>query len=240
MENSFSDQLPVIIQHLEQKGLVTRTFRRLDIARQMTIITAIMQESSLHGPAGMNIKKIATRAGVSIGSLYQYFNNKEGLLNFAIELAVQQTVESFNTFLPYLDQLTFKEAYSIYLSAGLEWGEAQQQFVRFFAKAAYQDHPDLADSVVKPISTCMLSIIRIMVQKGQQRGEIRSDIDTEAVARILHALSIVIGDAALLPYLNTYFQVSDETLSLSYLMDSLMDILEHGLLNSANNKGSLT
>jgi AcrR family transcriptional regulator len=235
MENSFADQLPLIIQSFEQQGLVTRTFRRLDAARQMAVIDAIMEESSLHGPAEMNIKKVAARANVSIGSLYQYFHNKEGLLNFAIQLTVQQTVDSFNTFLPYLDQLSFQEAYSIYISSGLEWGKEQQQFVRFFAKAAYQEHPELEDSVVTPISNCMLELVRVMVQKGQESGEIRPDVDAEAISRILHALSIALGDPVILPYLNKYFQINDESVSMNRIFSSLMDLLKQGLITPKEN-----
>lgn len=235
MENTFTDQLPLIIQTLEQQGLVTRTFRRLDVARQLAIIDAIMEESSLRGPAEMNIKKVAARAEVSIGSLYQYFHNKEGLLNFAIQLTVQQTVASFNTFFPYLDQLSFQEAYSIYISSGLEWGKEQQQFVRFFAKAAYQDHPELEDSVVTPISNCMLKLVRVMVQKGQESGEIRADVDSEAISRILHALSIALGDPVILPYLNKYFQITEDSIPMSRIFSTLMDLLEHGMITPKEN-----
>jgi len=229
MENSFINNLPSIIHKLEQRGLVTRTFRRLDVSRQLTLIDAIMQESSLHGPAELNIKKIAARAGVSIGSLYQYFLNREGLLNFAIVLTVEQTVESFNAFRPYLEKLSFKEAYSIYLSSGLDWGEEQQQFVRFFAKAAYQDHPELEESVVKPISTCMLQLVRTMVENGQQKGEIRPEVDGEAATRILHGLSIAIGDPVILPYLNKYFHLTDEDMPISRILSCLMDLVEGGI-----------
>mgnify|MGYP001116309080 CR=1 FL=1 len=137
MDNTFTDLLPAIISNFEQQGLVTRTFRRLDLPRQLSIIDAILEESAFNGPAEMNIKKVAARARVSIGSLYQYFNNKQGLLDFATALTVQQTITTFNEFLPYLDQLTFQEAYQIYLSYGLEWGNKEKQFVRMFVTAVY-------------------------------------------------------------------------------------------------------
>ena len=43
-----------------------------------------------------------------------------------------------------------------------------------------------------------------------REGEIREDVDIEATARIIHALTIAVGDSQLLPYLNTYLQVTDE------------------------------
>ena len=232
MDNNFTSLLPTIISNFEQQGLVTRTFRRLDLSRQMAIIDAILEESSINSPAEMNIKKVAARAEVSIGSLYQYFNNKEGLLNFAIALTVQQTISTFNEFLPYLDQLSFQEAYNIYLSYGLEWGEQEQQFVRFFAKAAYENDVQLHEQVVKPIAGCMLDIIRKMVELGQENGEIRADLETDMLSRLLHAISIMLGDPVLLPYLNHYFQVVNENNAPDTPMNLVMDILHSGIFTN--------
>ncbi len=50
------DYLPVIVE-MEQKGLVTRTFRRLDPDRQQAIITAILDEAGETGPQDLNIKR---------------------------------------------------------------------------------------------------------------------------------------------------------------------------------------
>jgi AcrR family transcriptional regulator len=59
------------ISQLEQEGIVTRTFRRLDPDRQEAVFNAILEEAIEKGPASLNIKEIARRAGISIGSLYQ-------------------------------------------------------------------------------------------------------------------------------------------------------------------------
>ena len=68
-------QIQVQIMQFEQDGLVTRTFRRLDAERQQAVVHAILAEASEKGPALLNIKKVAHRASVSWGSLYQYFGS---------------------------------------------------------------------------------------------------------------------------------------------------------------------
>jgi len=62
--------------------VVTRTFRRLDPERQQAIVYAILDVTIEKGPALLNIKKVAGRAGVAVGSLYQYFGSREGLMSF--------------------------------------------------------------------------------------------------------------------------------------------------------------
>ena len=58
-------QFQPYIMQLEQEGLVTRTFRRLDPERQATIIGAILDEATERGPAALNIKRVAKRAGAN-------------------------------------------------------------------------------------------------------------------------------------------------------------------------------
>ncbi len=83
-------QFPSYIIQAEQQGQVTRTFRRLDPARQQAVIQAILDEAALRGPAALNVKQVARRAGVSVGSLYQYFGDRDSMLNFAVDLCVRR------------------------------------------------------------------------------------------------------------------------------------------------------
>ena len=47
-----------------------------------TIIEAGFIAVALHGPSGTTTRHIAEIAGVSVGSLYEYFKNKEEIILF--------------------------------------------------------------------------------------------------------------------------------------------------------------
>lgn len=217
------------ISQLEQEGIVTRTFRRLDPDRQEAVFNAVLEEAVAKGPASLNIKEIARRAGVSIGSLYQYFPDRDGLLNFAVELCTRSTIAMFQEYKPMMAAMPLKEAMNAYLMGGLEWGQTALGLVRFFGRAAYQGDPDLAERLVRPIANVMRETMQAILAQAKARGEIRDDVDIEAAARVMNALMIVIGDSQLLPYLNTYFQVSDEAVSPERLVEALFDLLLHGI-----------
>jgi AcrR family transcriptional regulator len=217
------------ILNLEQKGLVTRTFRRLDPDRQQAVIHAILEESAEKGPSSLNIKEVARRAGVSVGSLYQYFGSREGLLNFAIELCVRYVGDAFNGFMPYLIDLPLREALSAYLSGGIEWSQTEAGLVRFFGRAAYQGDPTLSERVVRPIADLMLEMMRTILARAAERGEIRPDVDLDATARVINAAMIATGDSQLLPYLNTYFQVTGEGMSFERITEALLALIAGGV-----------
>lgn len=217
------------ILQLEQKGLVTRTFRRLDPQRKEAVIGAILEEAAEKGPAAINIKKVAERAGVSVGSLYAYFDNRDGLLAFAVELCGRYLNDELNSFGPYLVNLPLREGLTWYMKGGLEWGRSQEGLVQFFARAAYQGDPELGEMVVRPIATTLREIVHEMLVRAAERGEIRQDVDLKAATRVIHALSIGVGDSLLLPYLNTYFQVHDDDLPFERTLEAMVKMIIEGI-----------
>ena len=222
-------QITTRLLEFEQAGLVTRTFRRLDPQRQQAVLTALLDEAIEKGPAAINIKRVAERAEVATGSLYQYFGSREGLLDFAIELCVSYMTDIFEMYQPMLLEMPLAEGLTTYLNTGVEWSETQLGMVQFLARAAYHGDPELADRVVKPIGAGMRSIVHSMLAKGIERGEVRADIDLEATARAVNAAMAAIGDSQLLPYLNNYFQVTDRKVSARRVTDALVALILRGI-----------
>ena len=222
-------QLHAHILQLEEQGLVTRTFRRLDPTRQQAVLQAILDEAAEKGPTDINIKEVARRAVVSVGSLYQYFGNRENLLAFAVELGVRMMTDLFAMSRPYLLEMPLREALTSYLTYGLEWSQTQQGIVQFFGRAAYQGDPSLVEKVVRPVAVAMREIMYDLLSAAAQRGELRPDLDVEAAARVVNVLTIAVGDSQLLPYLNNYFQVTDKSMPLERIVNSLVDLVMNGI-----------
>jgi AcrR family transcriptional regulator len=222
-------QITARILEFEQAGLVTRTFRRLDPQRQQAVLAAILDEAIEKGPAAINIKQVAERAGVAIGSLYQYFGSREGLLDFAIELCVSYIIDMFAIYRPMLLDMPLAEGLAAYLNTGVEWSQTQLGMMQFVTRAAYHGDSELAERVVKPIGMAMRAIVHDLLAKGIERGEVRSDIDLEATTRAVNAALIASGDSQLLPYLNNYFQVTDRKVSSRRVTDALVALILRGI-----------
>ena len=229
LESADWAQIHTYIFHLEQEGLVTRTFRRLDPERQQAILNAIIDESIEKGPADLNIKQVAERAGVSVGSLYTYFANREGMLAFAVQVCVRFVTDSFSDYRPYLAALPLHQALEAYLIGGVEWSQMHNGLLRLFARAAYQGDSELSETLVRPIADLLRDMVGEMLAQAAERGEIRDDVDLEAVTRLIHALTVVAGDSQLLPYLNTYFQVIGADVPPERMLQALTSLVLHGI-----------
>ncbi|MBN1218925.1 MAG: TetR/AcrR family transcriptional regulator [Anaerolineae bacterium] len=228
---TFNDwpQIHTHILQFEQEGLVTRTFRRLDPDRQQAILSAILDEAIEKGPTSLNIKQVAERAGVAVGSLYAYFGNRDGLLNFAVELCVRYMADMFAYFETYLEQMPLREALTAYLTGGVEWSQTQTGLVHFFVRAAYHGDPEMAERVVRPIANTMRQMMHGILTRAIEHGEIRADVDLDTVTRLINALMIAVGDSQIMPYLNTYFQVTDDEVSPERLLEALLDFILRGI-----------
>ncbi|MBI5545640.1 MAG: TetR/AcrR family transcriptional regulator [Deltaproteobacteria bacterium] len=198
------------IHRLEREGRVTRTFRRLDAERQWAVITALLEDAAESGPDALGVKRVAARAGVAVGSLYQYFPRREGMLDFAAEVSASFLIGSLENYQEALAALPLREALSAYLAGGVEWSREHAGLLRFFARVAYHGDPDFRDRLVRPVSLALRSLVRAMLEGARARGELREGLDLEAAVRMLHALTLALGDAELLPHLNEYFLLFDE------------------------------
>lgn len=217
------------ILDFEEDGLVTPMFGRLKPRRQEAVVRAILQEAVEVGPAALNIKHVAARAGVSVGSLYQYFGSREALLTFAVQLCVSYTIDMLETAGDELKQLPLREGLSAYLYGGIEWSQTQTAMLQFLARAAYHGDPALLDRVVAPIGRAMRELLYEMLAAAAERGEVSAGVDLDATARAVNAAMIAVGDSQLLPYLNTYLQVTDETVTSERVVDALVSMIVQGI-----------
>ncbi|MBN2006524.1 MAG: TetR/AcrR family transcriptional regulator [Anaerolineae bacterium] len=232
MEESQWTQMHACILALEKEGVVTRTFRRLDPERQQAVTDAILEEAVEKGPAALNIKHVARRAGVSVGALYTYFPNREGLLAYVVALGMRHLTDLMAEFRGYLSELSLRDALTYYLAGGVEWGKTQMGLMRFFARAAYHGDTALTETLVRPVADLLRITVFDMLALARSRGEVREDVDLEATARVLHALLLAVGDAQLLPYLNTYFQICAPTLSPEQTLQALVTMVLQGVTKS--------
>jgi len=230
---SFLDS--TILAELHQRGIITGTFIRLNPARRETIVAGILEEAAIKGPASINIKEVARRAGVPVGSLYQYFNRRQGLLDFAVDTITRQMVAAFTYTKSYLIEMPLHDALMAYFQGGNEMVQEYRGYFQYFAHAAYQNNPALTKRVVEPVARVMLDMTRGILAAAQSRGEIRRDIDFEAMVRMVNTLIIAVYDAQFLPNLNTYYQLIDGNVSKERALNCMVGFIEDAFKKKDNN-----
>ncbi len=229
MVHNPSDDFELIIPDLENEDSVTRTFRRLDPEKRQAVLDALFEEAAEKGPARLNIKQVAERSGASIGSLYQYFGSRENLVRFFTKIAVDSMIALLRMCAPAYKGMPVRGALRSYLVEGVRICQSQKTLTKFLTLSAYQGDEEIGRTVVRPIAVVMRESVRDLLKAGIDRGELKSDIDLEAVSRAVNVLLIGLGDSQLVPNLNTYFQVSDKDVPFERTLDAGLDMILRGL-----------
>jgi AcrR family transcriptional regulator len=219
-----------LLEKNRSHGFLTSTFLRLEESRREKVLEAILTESARSGPEHINIKAVAKLAGVPIGSLYQYFGDRETLARFATVLVAEKLSGDLASWIPYMTEMPLREALSTYLSSGIEWSVQEAASLRSFVAAAYgggsrgsvffpgdqegekteKSAPGsdwYLESLVRPVAEVMQDAIRQILKAAEARGELKEGIDAEIAARFVNVLLIAVGDARMMPRLDEYYRL---------------------------------
>lgn len=210
---------------LEMAGTVTRAFRRLDPDRQRAVVGAVVAAAAAHGPAGVQVKEVAERSGVAVGSLYQYFPKRDGMVAAAIEVAVGYLSAVLTESAPYLRAMPLRDGLLAYLGTGVEWSAENADLLRLFARAAYAGDTPHAETVVRPVAEAMRKCLRALLEGAAERGELRPDVDLDAAVRFVHVVTAAVGDAQLVPHLDDYYLLFDADHTADAVVPQMVDLV---------------
>lgn len=169
--------------------MVKQGFLNLTMEEQNRVIDAALDEFAENDFEAASLNNIIARAGISKGSMYHYFANKEDLYDYLIE-RVLETKEIF------LKQALAGLGKPIAEMSFFENLEFQMVASVDFAVQYYREHQlsvHLQNMAEGPLKERLFGDLRIafedyvkaMVDEAIQAGEIRDDFDKDFVIRIL-------------------------------------------------------
>jgi AcrR family transcriptional regulator len=199
------------------------TRRRRKAERPQEIIEAAFAEFSRNGYATTTLDRIAERAGVTKGTIYVYFENKEHLFISMVEdstKAAHETVrEMFETHAGSTVDLLRAQFSFIYRH--IVEDKRRREVVRMLIAEASR-FPELADRYYDEILRPCLDQLKQAIQRGVDRGEIRK-------CSIVDSPQVVIAPIALVDLWMMMFD-DRQPLDLKAYFDAHLDLVLNGLL----------
>ncbi len=167
-------------------------WRRLPEERPRQIIDAALEIFSEHGLAAARLDDIARLAGVSKGTIYLYFPNKEALFSEMVREMVGEAITSAQIRISG-GTSSFVDKYAEYMRA--VWDKVRSPVFHKLHRIVEGDlksYPTLMQFFFSEISRRSMTVAAEIVRDGIAAGEFR-DVDPDAVARIHHAVVIKHG-----------------------------------------------
>lgn len=178
-----------------------QTFLNLPATKRDRFIEIAIEEFAANDYQTASISRIVAEAGIAKGSFYQYFENKEDLYSYLLELGLQQKGEFLNSEPPDAQMDIF--AYLRWLiQAGVTYEFSNPKLSQIGYRAVKSG--SLPDKFREEAATTANTFFAQLVSQGKAQGNIAPDIDAEVAAFIFNAIFLELGG-----YMTEQLQIED-------------------------------
>lgn len=206
-------------------------WQRRKAERPGEIIDAALECFVAKGFMATRLDEVAERAGVSKGTLYLYFENKEALFKAVVETLVVPEIERTEQQIQLFEGTASELISQLVKQWWLSVGESRLCGLPKLIMAEAGNFPDLASFFVENVIGRVRGVIARSISRGIEAGEFRN-CDPEYAARLLLAPMVyaTIYKQSLFPY-------DSEPFELKTYLDNHLDIFLHGLVTPGEQTG---
>ncbi len=171
---------------------VTEVRRRRKAERPKEILDAAFEEFSRNGYSATTLEQVAERAGVTKGTIYVYFENKEHLfISMVHELSTATMEPVWEMFERHQGSTAdlLREQFR-YIYEHIVHDRRRREVVRMLVAEAPR-FPGLVDRYHAEIHGPCLEMLKRAIQRGVDRGEIRPSVIIECPQVIIAPIALV-------------------------------------------------
>jgi TetR/AcrR family transcriptional regulator len=209
----------------------TATFDRIPEEKRRRVLESAKRAFARHGFAGTNVNLVASDAGISVGSLYQYFRTKEDIFLALIE-------HSHSLLAAIIDEIftretTFLGRVEAILTVAVDSSLNDPELLNLYIACTTEELGPMAAKLSSRIESVAAHRYREMVGAAIRSGEIRPDADPASVSFCLDNLFLIVQFS----FGSAYYR---ERLALFLgrrvaarpreVIDGVMDFIRHALL----------
>ena len=201
----------------------TETRRRRKAERPQEILEAAFVEFSRNGYATTTLDRVAERAGVTKGTIYVYFENKEHLFISMVREVTKATLDTVHEMLETHEGSTadLLRAQFSFIYQHIVEDRRRREVLRMLIAEAPR-FPELADRYHQEILRPCLDMLRQAIGRGMDRGEFRN-------SAIIDLPQIVIAPIALVDLWMMMFD-DRQPLDMKAYFNAHLDLVLNGLL----------
>jgi AcrR family transcriptional regulator len=170
----------------------TEIRRRRKAERPQEILEAAFTEFSRNSYAMTTLDQIAERAGVTKGTIYVYFENKEHLFISMVRELMKVTLDTVQDMFERHEGSTAEllKAQFSFIYQNVVEDRRRREVVRMLIAEAPR-FPALADRYHEEIHRPCMDLLQQAIQRGMDRGEIRQSAVTDCLLVIIAPIALV-------------------------------------------------
>lgn len=165
----------------------TSTFYNLEEEKRKQIFEACVEEFAEHTFSEASINQIIKAAGISRGSFYQYFADKEDCYMYLLTEIGKEKMEMFKDVVEKDPGGTVFDEYESMLDQAILWIEAKPQYYQIGIRMDMDDS-EFIQRLLKG-NQAGLDYFASLIRRDQQRGIIRKEIDADVLTDMLFSIN---------------------------------------------------
>lgn len=193
-------------------------------ARPQELLAAAIELFVERGFASTRLEDVARRAGVSKGTLYLYYANKEDLFKAVVRQSIVPTIGAAETSVAEFEGHSAELLRQVILSWWHRIGATNASGISKLILAEADNFPELARFYQQEVMTRGIRMISSMLERGVRRGEFRV-VDIPQTAQVLIAPMLMLST-----WKHTIAPCERCDLQPEAFLEAFLDITLHGLV----------
>lgn len=176
----------------------TQRFQQLDPGKARRIIDAAVSEFAEKGYEAANTNQISKAAGISVGSLFQYFKSKENLFRYVIHLGAGIIETDIGEILE--DEISGREKLHKLMLLTVNSCKQYPEYQQLYHEIAATGNRKLTLDIARELESYTAAGLVKLIKQGQERGEIRTDLPAEVLAFTVDNTMVMMQYSLSTPY----------------------------------------
>lgn len=204
----------------------TSKFEQLAELKQKTIIDASVNEFANNGFKNASVNKIVEKAGISKGSLFNYFKSKNLLFDHIYQIALREVKSYLATVRDESKNDDFFTRFSKIINSGVTFINKHPRLARIYFRLLNSDDSPHGKAIIQKLHGEAIRYLTDFVKTGIERKELRSELNPSTVAFLMES---TLNRILQVHYLEIFDAKSDLLNNDNNWIDEIVNILKLGL-----------
>jgi AcrR family transcriptional regulator len=214
-----------------------QTFLNLPDEKRKTIVNAAIEEFAEYGLENASTNRIVANSGISKGSFYQYFEDKQDVFMYLLTVLEQEKMEYYNGAHPPSMNMDTFQYFRWMIKAGMEFNTSHPLLTQAISRVMFSEglyYGNTFSDVRKRTSQGL----RTMIQQAVERGEVDPSVDVDLAVMIMETWSNAISTYIL----NEGMKQKDimkwfRSAKVQERIDKMLYVMEYGLRKTESEFG---
>ena len=163
--------------------LYKAAFDKIPKEKRDRILNVAIKEFADNGFQNTSIQQIAKKAGISVGSVYKYFENKETMFSMVVHEGMA-SLEGLLISLADSSEDILVKAEKI-IRELLKYSRKNPELIKLYCQLTTSDNSEFLNSISQRIEAVSASVYTVTISKAQETGDVRDDINPAFFAFLL-------------------------------------------------------